>query len=595
MPISADVSGLNVQFGALDFGSEPALRDFGQQENCTASSRDPVAIPGPQNHSSLYAKPISESLGAPLSLTLAPPRPQLPLPTKDPPATPITNGFNGVRTPTALDSASSPKPDSPPLSSSLAPALVPLLRPSVPGLGPPLQSANVPPLSSTVSSGSHANSIFSSSNTVMSSSSSLSYAGVDSISSGSLAPSSVSAFLGSGGNSGGVTVTSGAHSSGGLGLSANGLATPSACRTTPLLSSSGKAPPNLSQGVPPLLPNQYIMGPGGLLPAYPQIYGYEELHMLQSRMPMSLTPFPVQDYYGIAFPGAMATLTGRDGTALANSPYSGEVMKFSRGDSSPPAPPTSLSAGHAPQPAQTQSQQPLQQQQQQQGHPGGQQAFLNPALPPGYSYPSLPYYPAVPGLHSAFQYGPTVFMPPATAKQHGVGLANASASYQQPGGYGQHSYSSGYDDLTQAQAGGDYSKGGYSSSTQTQPKSAASGPGKGVSMTSSNSGVPDISGSVYNKSQSFDKQGFHTGTPPSFSLPSALGGTGPLNPGGAPGYAPAPFLHILPPHQQPHSQLLHHHLTQDGQGSQSQRSQPSSVQLKAQAKSSYGSSPYWGN
>lgn len=33
--------------------------------------------------------------------------------------------------------------------------------------------------------------------------------------------------------------------------------------------STGKAPPNLSQGVPPLLPNQYIMGPGGLLPAYP--------------------------------------------------------------------------------------------------------------------------------------------------------------------------------------------------------------------------------------------------------------------------------------------------------------------------------------
>lgn len=65
--------------------------------------------------------------------------------------------------------------------------------------------------------------------------------------------------------------------------------------------------------------------------------------------------------------------------------------------------------------------------------------------------------------------------------------------------------------------------------------------------------------------QSFDKQGFHAGTPPPFNLPSALGGTGPLNPGGAPGYAPAQFLHILPAHQQPHSQLLHHHLTQDGQ------------------------------
>lgn len=31
----------------------------------------------------------------------------------------------------------------------------------------------------------------------------------------------------------------------------------------------GKTPPNLAQGVPPLLANQYIMGPGGLLPAYP--------------------------------------------------------------------------------------------------------------------------------------------------------------------------------------------------------------------------------------------------------------------------------------------------------------------------------------
>lgn len=112
-------------------------------------------------------------------------------------------------------------------------------------------------------------------------------------------------------------------------------------------------------------------------------------------------------------------------------------------------------------------------------------------------------------------------------------------------------------------------------------------------MTSSNSGVPDISGSVYNKTQvtfrleftqiknlnaildfdfsspvclqSFDKQGFHAGTPPPFSLPTALGGPGPLNPGAAPGgFATAPFLHILP-HQQPHSQLLHHHLAHDGQ------------------------------
>lgn len=38
---------------------------------------------------------------------------------------------------------------------------------------------------------------------------------------------------------------------------------------------------------------------------------------------------------------------------------------------------------------------------------------------------------------------------------------------------------SGYDDLTQGPAGAEYSK-GYSSSSQTQAKSAASGPGKGA-------------------------------------------------------------------------------------------------------------------
>lgn len=124
--------------------------------------------------------------------------------------------------------------------------------------------------------------------------------------------------------------------------------------------------------------------------------------------------------------------------------------------------------------------------------------------------------------------------------------------------------------------------------------------------------------------QSFDKQGFHAGTPPPFNLPSALGGPGPLNPGAAPGgYAPAPFLHILP-HQQAHSQLLHHHLAQDGQvtfsylhwclikssipagvsttvlwcvqGGPGQRGQSNSLQQKSQVnKSSYGSSPYWAN
>ncbi|XP_057216237.1 ubiquitin-associated protein 2a isoform X2 [Triplophysa rosa] len=650
MPGSTDVSGLNVQFGALDFGSESALPDFGQSENCNSEPiRDSAVVS--QSQSCLYSKPVSEALTSPVPMLLPLvssdsiyPSPSVPLPSLAPshtaagsvtapssssssssssaassagnsfdcgvaphsrltfsqskePSGPVTNGFNGVRTSAALDttsSSSTPKQESHSLvssSTSVSPsAPSSLLPPSVtphssalPSLASELSPASLPPLSSHVSSG-H------SSVSALCTPSSLTYTNVDSVN--SLAPSSmpfssppVSALTGgsmsslaSGGNS--------LHASGVLGHGTNGIM-PSGVRTAPLLSSSSsKAPPNLSQGVPPLLPNQYIMGPGGLLPAYPQIYGYEDLHMLQSRLPV--------DYYGITFPGPTATLSGRDGN-LASNPYSGDVTKFGRGESTSPAPSTSLSAAHAPQtvqPPQAQSQ--GQSQPQPQGHHNTQQTFLNPALPPGYSYTGLPYYPGMPGVPSAFQYGPAMFVPPASAKQHGMGLSNPTTPFQQPSGYGQHAFSSGYDDLTQGPAGTEYSK--VYSNSQTQAKSAGSGPGKGVSVTSSNSGVPDISGTVYNKTQTFDKQGFHAGTPPPFNLPSALGGTGPLTPGAAPGYAPAPFLHILPAHQQPHSQLLHHHLTQDGQGGPNQRSQSGTMQQKTQVnKSNYGSSPYWGN
>ncbi|XP_077429124.1 ubiquitin-associated protein 2a [Vanacampus margaritifer] len=720
MPGSTDVPGLNLQFGALDFGSESALPEFGVVDSAvSAASRESTPASGPVapasglgSQTSMYSKPLGESLGSPLSVDLP-----LPLsssepvyhsssaalpsltssslgPSSTPPSSslttstisscsvspfstvggsydgslppqarlafsqsketpgPVMNGLNGVRTSAALDissASSTPKPDSPSLNANTNCAPTPSSH-LVPSTLPAQSSSTLSSLTQDLHSAGQLNVLNSHVNSHSSAlgSSSLTYTSVDSSSVSSLAPSSASYTLShpppsalhsahnssnsSGGgishlasmssmannmssSVGGIVGTSGLHSaatSTTLGLCSNGAtgtSNLSGPRTAPLLSSStGKAPPNLSQGVPPLLPNQYIMGPGGLLPAYPQIYGYEDLHMLQSRLPMP----SLQDYYGITFPGPTATLSSRDGS-LANNPYSGEVTKFGRNDSTSPAPPTSLSAQQQPQQGQnqgpSQSQpQPPQAQPQPQGQPqhhSSQQAFL----PPGYSYTGLPYYAGVPGAvpsAAAFQYGPTMFVPPggpASAKQHsmGLGLGNPSASpfqqqaQQQPSGYGQHTFSSGYEELTAGPAGVDYSK-GYNSSSQAQAKSAASGPGKGVSVTSSNSGVPDISGSVYNKTQSFDKQGFHAGTPPPFSLPSALGGPGPLNPGAAPGgYAPAPFLHILP-HQQPHSQLLHHHLAQDGQGGPGQRGQSSSLQQKSQVnKSSYGSSPYWAN
>uniref|UniRef100_A0A4W6CSF8 Ubiquitin associated protein 2a n=1 Tax=Lates calcarifer TaxID=8187 RepID=A0A4W6CSF8_LATCA len=689
MPGSADVPGLNLQFGALDFGSESALPEFGVVDNCvSAASREstPAPAPAPPSlnttdyqtkflslithlgklslllscsdslvyHSSSVAlssltasslgtgsstnPPSSSSTTATSSSSVPssspfstvggsydgtmPPHTRLAFSQSKEATGPVMNGLNGVRTSAALDTSSAsstPKPESPSLNISTNGAPAPSSH--LPSTLPAHSSTTLSNLAQDLPSASQLNSLNSSLAPSSGSytSSQPSASALHSTHNSSNSSSSISHLanmpnMGSTMSStvGGITGTSGLHSaatSTALGLGSNGATATSnlsAPRTTPLISSStGKAPPNLSQGVPPLLPNQYIMGPGGLLPAYPQIYGYEDLHMLQSRLPM--------DYYGITFPGPTATLSGRDGS-LANNPYSGEVTKFGRNDSTSPAPPTSLAA---PQPPQGQSQgqsqaqpQPPQAQPQPQGQPqhhSSQQAFL----PPGYSYTGLPYYPGVPGAvpsAAAFQYGPTMFVPPggpgpASAKQHsmGLGLGNPSASpfqqqtQQQPSGYSQHTFSSGYEELTAGPAGVDYSK-GYNSSSQAQAKSAAAGPGKGVSVTSSNSGVPDISGSVYNKTQSFDKQGFHAGTPPPFSLPSALGGPGPLNPGAAPGgYAPAPFLHILP-HQQPHSQLLHHHLAQDGQGGPSQRGQSSSLQQKSQVnKSSYGSSPYWAN
>eukprot|EP00062_Callorhinchus_milii_P025479 gi/632986503/ref/XP_007910275.1/ PREDICTED: ubiquitin-associated protein 2-like [Callorhinchus milii] len=213
-----------------------------------------------------------------------------------------------------------------------------------------------------------------------------------------------------------------------------------------MANTSGKTPPNLPPGVPPLLPNPYIMAPG-LLPAY-QVYGYDDLQMLQTRFPL--------DYYGIPFATPTTPITGRE-AGLTNTPYPGDLSKFGRGDAPSPAPTTTLS-----QPSQTQP------------HHTTQQTFLNPALPPGYSYTSLPYYAGVPGLPNTFQYGPAMFaVSPSTSKQHGVNVnVNASAAaFQQASGYGTHSYST-----------------------------------AGVSVTSSNTGVPDISGSVYTKTQqSFDR------------------------------------------------------------------------------------------
>ncbi|XP_062265244.1 ubiquitin-associated protein 2-like isoform X4 [Platichthys flesus] len=639
MPGSSDMSGLNLQFGALQFGSEPVLPEYGSAPSTTA--------PTNQVQNSLYTGPSSEStpaLSNSSQMDLYDQR--APQPRRYPPSASSSpqkdmqskNGFSSMQATQSVEAAAGSAVSIKPASDSVTQTSVSsmgTLTDSGPasmmttsnqtshsalGHGEDTSPNTIPPPHHNNSHPSQQNSLAPSS--VRTSNTSLMHPNVDGDSSlhSSSFPSSVSAVPSSssaamaaqvslGGpqasSMGCATVSApsglGAVSSLAMGLNAASMAAQAAAATAVLMStaassmpsaaasssargsaaSSGKAPPNLPPGVPPLLPNPYIMAPG-LLHAYPpQVYGYDDLQMLQTRIPL--------DYYSIPFATPATALTGRDG-GLTNNPYSGDLSKFGRGDASSPAPATTL--------AQTQ-------QNQTQAHHTTQQTFLNPALPPGYSYTSLPYYTGMPGLPNTFQYGPAVFpVAPTSSKQHGVNVGvNASATpFQQASGYGSHGYSTGYEDVGQASGSGDFCKGGYGSavaaaaSAQNKPASSVTGPGVGVSVTSSNTGVPDISGSVYTKTQqSFEKQAFHAGTPTaSFSLPSALASGGPINPPAAAGYAPAPFMHILAPHQQPHSQILHHHLQQDGQSNTGQRSQNASLQQKSQINKSPYNSYNWG-
>ncbi|XP_060760933.1 LOW QUALITY PROTEIN: ubiquitin-associated protein 2-like [Neoarius graeffei] len=653
MPGSADIPGLNLQFGALQFGSEPVLPEYDttavatttpgsvtQNSLYTSASSEQAPALSNATPMELYEQRASQTRRYPPSVSSSPQKDLQP-----------KNGFSSIQTTQSLEAAAGSAVSVKPASDSNAPSTVSNMASlSDPPSGPtslltsssqtplatlghedPSPNTIVPPQHNSLST--PQNSLAPS--TVRTSSTSILHQNVDGDSSlhsssfssvSAVAPSAVppSSTVSSSSSSAPVShsapvppssstvgavsaqaslgpvssLSMGLNSAGGVASivppaaaavsssAASASAAPSSASRS--IAASGKAPPNLPPGVPPLLPNPYIMAPG-LLHAYPpQVYGYDDLQMLQTRIPL--------DYYSIPFATPTTALTGRDGS-LTSNPYSaGELTKFGRGDTSSPAPATTLAQA---------------QQSQTQTHHTTQQPFLNPALPPGYSYTSLPYYTGVPGLPNTFQYGPAMFpVAPTSSKQHGVNVGvNASATaFQQASGYGSHGYSTGYEDLGQASAGsGDFCKGGYgnavaaaaaAASAQNKPASSVTAPGVGVSVTSSNTGVPDISGSVYTKTQSFEKQGYHAAAAPgaSFSVPSALGSGGPINPPAAAPYAPAPFMHILTPHQQPHTQMLHHHLQQDAQTGSGQRSQNASIQQKSQInKSSYNSYNWGGN
>uniref|UniRef100_A0A8C7MLY5 Ubiquitin associated protein 2-like n=1 Tax=Oncorhynchus kisutch TaxID=8019 RepID=A0A8C7MLY5_ONCKI len=587
MPGSADISGLNLQFGALQFGSEPVLQEYDSANTTT---------PGSQVQNSLYTSPSCEAIPSnPSQIDMydqrAPQARRFPTPVSSPQKETLSLPLcTFCFCPAAAGSAVSVKS----ASDSATPASVSMATLTDSGSGPVslLTTSNqlshsalghnedLPP--NTMPQ--HSNSLSTQQkglapSQVRTSNTSLMHQSIeDSSLHSSSFTSSVSAVPSSSVLSSSSVVAAAQQVS-------MGAPQPSSVNTVSQSAPSGLAP--VSNLAAMGLHTVASMGPPAVASAAMSTGAPAQAiaSSTSSRSSASHNPFvqvktePLlssQDYYSIPFATPSTALTGRDGS-LSNNPYSGDLSKFGRGDASSPAPATTLAQ-------QTQ-------QNQSQTHHTTQQPFLNPALPPGYSYTSLPYYTGVPGLPNTFQYGPAMFpVAPTSSKQHGVNVGvNASATaFQQASGYGTHGYNTGYEDMGQASGSGDFCKGGYgtavaaAASAQNKQASSVSGPGVGVSVTSS-----------------YENQclyGFHAGTPAaSFSLPSALGGGGPINPPAAAGYAPAPFMHILAPHQQPHSQILHHHLQQDGQsGGTGQRSQNASLQQKTQINKSAYNSYNWG-
>ncbi|GIY56132.1 hypothetical protein CEXT_135281 [Caerostris extrusa] len=321
------------------------------------------------------------------------------------------------------------------------------------------------------------------------------------------------------------------------------VSTSSSTTTTSVLKNSlasSKNPPNIPQSMPTaMLGHQYIMGQASV-PFYglqQPVYSYEDVQMLQSKistlgvqspvysyedMQMLQSKLSTLGYYDMQFQ-APTSMTGRD-PGMGSVAYTTDG-KYSRAETDASTVATTLSQGQA----------------NTQAHG---QAFLNPALPPGYGY----YFAGGMMTGGIHHYAPPIFPVPPATNTHG---ATTNTQFQKANAYGSHSYNSGYESLSQAQ---DYSKGTYGAASQNQVK--------GVSGSGA---VPDLSGSVYSKTHAQlakynDKPGFHTNTPPPFNLAGSQA-AGPLGASSGP-YA-TQFIPVLAHGQHHSTALLHHHMQQD--------------------------------
>ncbi|XP_017072895.1 protein lingerer isoform X10 [Drosophila eugracilis] len=295
-------------------------------------------------------------------------------------------------------------------------------------------------------------------------------------------------------------------------------------------SGSGLVPTNIQ------MVSQYIQTG---LPYYQQpVYSYEELQLMQQRVPH------VQGYYDLNYPPASLGTAGRDN--LGSVTYSAmNDGRFARTDNN------SSPVGNV---SSTMSQQA-----------GSSAPMLN--VPYAYFYGGN----VMPG---SFQYGTPAIYPQIPAANTASGQQFPKPSYS--AGYG----STGYDTLSQTTP--DYSKGGYSSSVNQQSKTQAvsnqSQTGTGSDLTSSMYGKGHV---ALNKVNSYEKQSFHSGTPPPFNMPNTqtAGGT-----------SAQPYGMFLPMPAAGHHNMIHQPIHQDS-NSAGQRQQSTS-QSKSAGKQGYSPS-YW--
>ncbi|XP_017148208.1 protein lingerer isoform X1 [Drosophila miranda] len=306
-------------------------------------------------------------------------------------------------------------------------------------------------------------------------------------------------------------------------------------------SGSGLVPTNIQ------MVSQYIQTG---LPYYQQpVYSYEELQMMQQRVPH------VQGYYDLNYtPTSLGA--GRDN--LGSVAYSTMTDgRFARTDNNS-SPVSNVSS--------TMSQQA-----------GSSAPMLN--VPYAYFYGGN----VMPG---GFQYGTPAIYPQQ------IPTANTASGGQFP----KPSYSAGYGSTnydTLSQTTQDYSKGGYSTSvnqqTKTQTVSNQPQAGTASDLTSSMYGKGHV---ALNKVNSYDKQSFHSGTPPPFNM---------ANTQTAGGTSAQPYGMYLPMPAAGHHNMIHQPIHQmDGRIHSSSRRdsnsagqrQQSSSQSKSAGKQGYSPS-YW--